>query len=196
MDHFLGKTALIAVIVVVITAAGRNGVVNAQTPSSGCTTSLLAGLSPCISFFNASNGISPPQGCCTAFASVVETSAACICQLFSFMPTGSLPSPLPSGFPINQTQALNLPAACQITTAPCTGAGVSPTTSPDVSGTTTATDGPSTVTAEAPSASFPSAPSAVGIAPSSPRVTSDAKALFTPSFFRLCWALILGSLLL
>ncbi|XP_059065364.1 non-specific lipid-transfer protein C6 isoform X1 [Cryptomeria japonica] len=189
------KNALIA-LMVVITAAG-NCMVMAQTPSSGCTTSLL-GLSPCINFFTSKSGISAPLGCCTAFASFVESSATCACQFLAFMPTNSSPLPIPSGLPINQTQLLNLPGICQVDTPQCqgagAGAGVAPTASPDASVETTGSTGEAQTPAQ--SAGFPLTPSAVGALPPSQVRTSDATSSFRTSFFSAFLVMIIGSFLL
>ncbi|XP_057848658.2 non-specific lipid-transfer protein C6 isoform X2 [Cryptomeria japonica] len=197
------KNTLIA-LMVVITAAG-NCMVMAQTPSSGCTTSLL-GLSPCINFFTSKSGISAPLGCCTAFASFVESSATCACQFLAFMPTNSSPLPIPSGLPINQTQLLNLPGICQVDTPQCQGAGagvaptaspgagVTPTASPDASVETTGSTGEAQTPAQ--SAGFPLTPSGVGASPPSQVRTSDATSSFRTSFFSVFLVMIIGSLLL
>lgn len=102
-------------LVLIVIAAGKNvGMAGAQSPppnssSSSCSASLVS-LAPCLTFLQAGpNNSSPTQGCCTALTSVVNTSVACLCQLFTTTNN-------PLGIPINQTQALALPGACKITT--------------------------------------------------------------------------------
>ncbi|XP_057850731.2 non-specific lipid transfer protein GPI-anchored 15 isoform X1 [Cryptomeria japonica] len=171
-------------VVVIIAGAAEYGGVGAQ--SSGCATS-LATLSPCMGYItsNMSNP-TPSQGCCTALSSVVQSSSACLCQLFN--------TSNPLGIPINQTRALALPGACKITTPPlsqCNAAGA-PATSPSTGSnapTTTETSpssSPATPNAVSPSSRSPSllppTTSVGGISPTSgEKPTSKAGALFAPS---------------
>eukprot|EP00253_Pinus_taeda_P002416 PITA_02416 len=95
---------------IVIVAGGSVGRVAAQS-SSSCSAALVS-LAPCLAFLQGgANNSSPTQGCCTGLASVVSTSAACLCQMVTTTNN-------PLGIPINQTQALALPGACKITTPP------------------------------------------------------------------------------
>ena len=110
--------ALPLVLVIVIAAGGNAGIVmmaEAQSapPAGSSCSSFLVSLAPCLAFMQpgVQNNTTPTQGCCTALASVVNTSAACLCQLLTTT-NNSL------GIPINQTRSLALPGACKITTPP------------------------------------------------------------------------------
>lgn len=79
----------------------------ASAPPVACTNAFVA-LLPCANYIMGSNGNATPA-CCNAFVAVIVNNAAtCLCQ---FLGTQN-----PLGFPVNQTQALALPAACNVTT--------------------------------------------------------------------------------
>eukprot|EP00253_Pinus_taeda_P035602 PITA_35602 len=110
----MAKVLALALVLVVIAAGESVGMVGAQSPppnsSSSCSAALVS-LAPCLTFLQGGqNDTSPAQGCCTALASIVNTSAACLCQVFTTT-NNSL------GITINQTRALALPGACKITTS-------------------------------------------------------------------------------
>ncbi|GLJ34055.1 hypothetical protein SUGI_0684800 [Cryptomeria japonica] len=96
------------VLTVVLIIAGSTNYGGVAAQSTGCATS-MATLSPCVGYITSNVTTSPPpQSCCTALSSVVQTSAVCLCQLF--ITSNAF------GIPINQTQALALPGACKIST--------------------------------------------------------------------------------
>ncbi|EXB22122.1 Non-specific lipid-transfer protein-like protein [Morus notabilis] len=77
---------------------------------SGCTASLLS-LSPCLNYITG-NSSKPSSSCCSQLSSVVQSSPQCLCSVLNGGASLSL------GFTINQTLALSLPGACQVTTPP------------------------------------------------------------------------------
>ncbi|KAH9289080.1 hypothetical protein KI387_033197, partial [Taxus chinensis] len=196
----------ILIAVTVIAGAKTNGFVEAQSPAALCATSLIV-LSPCLGYVtsNATNSTPTPR-CCTALASVVQSSVVCLCQLFTVN--------IPMSIPINQTKALALPAACKVATPPltqCKGAVLrapAPAPSPSVGGSSdgapTPSEGAPTPNdgapplSPAPSSSTPPAVSPSNDSPSAipptdsvgrtPPVakenpTTDAAVHFTPSAF-------------
>ncbi|KVI00434.1 Bifunctional inhibitor/plant lipid transfer protein/seed storage helical domain-containing protein [Cynara cardunculus var. scolymus] len=112
-------------LILAITMAVLYGTAMAQ--SSGCT-SVLISMSPCLNYISG-NSSTPSSGCCTQLASVVRSQPECLCQVLN----GGGSS---MGININQTQALELPKACNVQTPPTTS---SPTNSP--SGTTPSSSG-------------------------------------------------------
>ncbi|KVI00378.1 non-specific lipid-transfer protein-like protein At2g13820 [Cynara cardunculus var. scolymus] len=98
----------------------------AMAQSSGCT-SVLISMSPCLNYISG-NSSTPSSRCCTQLASVVRSQPECLCQVLN----GGGSS---MGININQTQALELPKACNVQTPPTSRCNASsPTNSP--SGTT------------------------------------------------------------
>ncbi|KAJ0518358.1 putative plant lipid transfer protein/Par allergen [Helianthus annuus] len=94
-------------MILVITMAALYGSSMAQ--SSSCT-SVLVSLSPCLNYISG-NTSTPSSGCCTQLASVVRSQPQCLCQVLN----GGGSS---LGLNINQTQALELPKACNVQTPP------------------------------------------------------------------------------
>ncbi|GKC73210.1 non-specific lipid-transfer protein-like protein [Tanacetum coccineum] len=91
--------------------------------SSGCTNVIIS-MSPCLNYISG-NSSTPSSGCCTQLASVVKSQPQCLCEVLN----GGGSS---LGLNINQTQALELPKACNVQTPPtsqCSAAtpGNSPT---------------------------------------------------------------------
>ncbi|KAD5803678.1 hypothetical protein E3N88_15038 [Mikania micrantha] len=149
------NTSRVSMILVITMAAMYQG---ATAQSSGCT-SVLISLSPCLNYISG-NTSTPSSGCCTQLASVVRSQPQCLCQVLN----GGGSS---LGLTINQTQALELPKACNVQTPPtshCNAA--SPTNSP--SGTL-------------PPSSSPGNPSSPGTetntVPSTDNGSSDATAI-------------------
>ncbi|XP_076945211.1 non-specific lipid transfer protein GPI-anchored 5-like [Bidens hawaiensis] len=92
--------------------------------SSGCTNVIIS-MSPCLNYITG-NSSTPSSGCCTQLDSVVKSQPQCLCDVLN----GGGSS---LGLNINQTQALELPKACNVQTPPtsqCNAAspGGSPTT--------------------------------------------------------------------
>ncbi|KAL8214241.1 hypothetical protein R6Q57_003690 [Mikania cordata] len=100
------KTNRILMILVITMAALHGG---SMAQSSGCT-SVLISLSPCLNYISG-NTSTPSSGCCTQLASVVQSQPQCLCQVLN----GGGSS---LGLNINQTQALELPNACNVQTPP------------------------------------------------------------------------------
>ncbi|RDY00773.1 Non-specific lipid-transfer protein-like protein, partial [Mucuna pruriens] len=96
---------------------------------SSCTSALLS-LSPCLNYISG-NSSTPSSPCCSQLATVVRSQPRCLCQVLN----GGGSS---LGIQINQTQALALPAACNVHTPPISQCNApSPAESPnsDPSGT-------------------------------------------------------------
>ncbi|KAD5803682.1 hypothetical protein E3N88_15042 [Mikania micrantha] len=149
------KTSKVLMILVITMAAICQG---ATAQSSGCT-SVLISLSPCLNYISG-NTSTPSSGCCTQLASVVRSQPQCLCQVLN----GGGSS---LGLTINQTQALELPKACNVQTPPASQCNAaSPTNSP--SGTL-------------PPSSSPGNPSSPGTetntVPSTDNGSSDATAI-------------------
>ena len=75
------------------------------TAQSSCMNALLS-LSPCLDYVRG-NSSTPTIGCCIKLANVVKTQPQCLCLILDGGSWG-----------INQTQALALPAVCNIQTPP------------------------------------------------------------------------------
>ncbi|GLJ25996.1 hypothetical protein SUGI_0498690 [Cryptomeria japonica] len=163
---------LSVILTVLVIIAGVTNYGGALAQSSECSTSLQT-LFPCMGYVATNVSSSPPsQGCCTALASVMQGNKACLCQLFT---TNN-----PLGMPIDQTNAMSMPGACNIPTplpqcnvagdlAPSPSTEV-PTSSPpiDSSAPTTTETAPSYSPAVSPSSNSPSlppTPSIRGISP-------------------------------
>ncbi|GLJ50050.1 hypothetical protein SUGI_1064530 [Cryptomeria japonica] len=106
----------------------------APSPTSDCL-SYITTLAPCLKFVTTpTNQTKPDKDCCTALSTVVSTKVTCLCLLLD--PSNSL------GLQINITQALALPAACNVKTpsvsqcnaaAPGTSKLTTPVSSPTAS---------------------------------------------------------------
>ncbi|XP_071736362.1 non-specific lipid transfer protein GPI-anchored 26-like [Rutidosis leptorrhynchoides] len=121
-------TPVLNSIILAITIATLCGYGMAQS-SSGCTNAIIS-MSPCLNYISG-NSSTPSSGCCTQLSSVVKTHPECLCEVLN----GGGSS---LGLNINQTQALELPKACNVQTPPtsqCNAAspGSSPTTAPSSS---------------------------------------------------------------
>ncbi|KAK9049170.1 hypothetical protein SSX86_031863 [Deinandra increscens subsp. villosa] len=113
-----------SMILVVTTIAMLCGGGMAQSSSSGCTNVIIS-MSPCLNYITG-NSSTPSSGCCTQLATVVKSDPQCLCQVLN----GGGSS---LGLTINQTQALELPKACNVQTPPTSqcnagSPGNSPTT--------------------------------------------------------------------
>ncbi|XP_057517516.1 non-specific lipid transfer protein GPI-anchored 5-like [Amaranthus tricolor] len=134
------------VIVIVLAISLTCTITIAQPSSSGISnecTNVLVTLSPCLNYITG-NSSTPSSDCCTQLGSVVRSSPKCLCEVLN----GG--SSLAAGLNINATQALTLPAACNVKTPPrsiCNNAlspAGSPTGSPTPGGSkTTPTTGDS-----------------------------------------------------
>ncbi|XP_020258245.1 non-specific lipid transfer protein GPI-anchored 2-like, partial [Asparagus officinalis] len=70
----------------------------------------MVSLQPCLGFITGNSSSNPPPQCCTQLASMVQSQAQCLCQVLSLAP--QLP------LPVNRTQAVTLPGACNIQVPP------------------------------------------------------------------------------
>ncbi|GER31056.1 lipid-transfer protein [Striga asiatica] len=80
-----------------------------EAQSNDCTNVLIS-MSPCLDYISGNSSSGPSSGCCTQLRTVVGTHPQCLCQLLN--------SNSNLGLNINQTQALALPAACNVPTPP------------------------------------------------------------------------------
>lgn len=76
---------------------------------SGCTR-VLIGLAPCLNYITG-NSSTPSSSCCSQLANVVQSQPDCLCAAVNSGGSGL-------GIAINQTLALELPAACNVKTSP------------------------------------------------------------------------------
>ncbi|XP_015645713.1 non-specific lipid transfer protein GPI-anchored 5 [Oryza sativa Japonica Group] len=86
--------------------------------SGSCMTEIIS-LASCLGYMSG-NSSAPKPSCCTALSSVVTSKPACLCAVL-----GGGASSL--GVTINNTRALELPAACNVKTPPasqCSTVGV------------------------------------------------------------------------
>ncbi|XP_076918620.1 non-specific lipid transfer protein GPI-anchored 26-like [Bidens hawaiensis] len=130
------KTTMLMILVIKM-AAMYHGV----TAQSLVCTSVLISMSPCLNYIHTST---PSTACCSQLASVVQSQPQCLCQVLN----GGGSS---LGININQTQALELPKACNVQTPPtsqCNAA--SPTDSPSET-PPSSTSGPGRETNNVPS---------------------------------------------
>nr|KYP74135.1 Non-specific lipid-transfer protein-like protein At2g13820 family [Cajanus cajan] len=73
---------------------------------SDCNSEIIS-LSPCLEYIKVTgNSSTPSTTCCSHFSTLVKSAPKCLCLVFK---TGGFIL----GTPINQTLALNLPAACK-----------------------------------------------------------------------------------
>ncbi|XP_020256094.1 non-specific lipid-transfer protein-like protein At2g13820 [Asparagus officinalis] len=173
---------------------------SAQLP---CQPSIVS-LQSCIGFIT-SNSSTPSPQCCTQLASLVQTQAQCMCALLNVAP--QLP------IPINRTQAITLPGACNIQAPPlsqCNAPAGIPTTpsgpliptagSPQEAPAPTSPATPSDATAP-PAPSTPSTTAGVpaskggskaGATTKGPQSSSATK--FTPSFFFFFFTLVVSAI--
>ncbi|CAM8893444.1 unnamed protein product [Rhodiola kirilowii] len=79
----------------------------ATAQSSSCTNVLIS-LTPCLGYITG-NSSTASSNCCTQLASVVQSQPECLCQVLNGGASAI-------GLNINQTQALTLPAACNVQT--------------------------------------------------------------------------------
>ncbi|KAK3190083.1 hypothetical protein Dsin_029644 [Dipteronia sinensis] len=114
------------------------------TAQSSCTNVLIS-LSPCLNYIQG-NSSTPSSQCCSQLAIVVQSSPQCLCEVMN----GGGSS---LGIDVNQTQAMALPAACNVQTPPISGCNAaSPSDSP--AGTP---DSPNTIPSGGGSKTVPSA---------------------------------------
>uniref|UniRef100_A0A0D9WW24 Bifunctional inhibitor/plant lipid transfer protein/seed storage helical domain-containing protein n=1 Tax=Leersia perrieri TaxID=77586 RepID=A0A0D9WW24_9ORYZ len=114
--------AAVVAIVVLVSSAARPA-----AAQGSCMTEIIS-LAPCLGYISG-NSTAPKPACCTALSSVVKSKPECLCSVL-----GGGASSL--GVTVNNTRALELPAACNVKTPPpsqCSTVGVpvaAPTSSP------------------------------------------------------------------
>ncbi|KAH7573809.1 hypothetical protein ACOSP7_007675 [Xanthoceras sorbifolium] len=113
----------------------------ATAQSSSCTNVLIS-MSPCLNYIQG-NSSTPSSQCCSQLASVVRSSPECLCEVMN----GGGSS---LGIDVNQTQAMALPAACNVQTPPLSRCNAdspsdSPAGTPDSSNTIPSGGGSKTV---------------------------------------------------
>ncbi|XP_031477189.1 non-specific lipid transfer protein GPI-anchored 19-like [Nymphaea colorata] len=126
---------------------------------SGCTATIVSQLAPCLSYITG-NSSTPGSSCCSGLDNVVKTQPQCLCQVIGPNAGSSI------GITVNQTQAMALPAACNVKTP-------SPTLCSSISGGSP-TASPSTPTTAPPSSVLPSPPSAANSPPATTTGTSPS----------------------
>ncbi|XP_040382321.1 non-specific lipid transfer protein GPI-anchored 5-like [Oryza brachyantha] len=111
----------------VVLAASPGAAQSSGGGGSSCMTEMIS-LASCLGYMSG-NSSAPKPSCCTALSSVVTSKPECLCMVL-----GGGASSL--GVTINNTRALELPAACNVKTPPasqCSTVGVpipSPTAPP------------------------------------------------------------------
>ncbi|KAF5738648.1 non-specific lipid-transfer protein-like protein [Tripterygium wilfordii] len=101
----MAAQARMALILVVVTMMWAGAVAQ----SSSCTNVLIS-MSPCLNYITG-NSSTPSSQCCAQLSNVVSSSPQCLCEVLK----GGGSS---LGINVNQTQALALPAACNVQTPP------------------------------------------------------------------------------
>lgn len=105
-----------SIILVTVVVVGLSMSHSSLGQSGGCTTALIT-LSPCLTYINAAAGTTtsntPSSSCCSRLATVLQSQPRCLCSALSG--SGAAAS---LGVTINQTRALQLPAACRLQTPP------------------------------------------------------------------------------
>ncbi|KAJ4967646.1 hypothetical protein NE237_014347 [Protea cynaroides] len=107
---------LVTVTVMMLCVAGA-------VAQSSCTN-VIIGMAPCLNYVTGSSS-NPSSSCCKQLVSVVQSQPQCLCQVLN---GGGATAAL--GITINQTQALQLPGACNVKTRPvsaCNGGNGSST---------------------------------------------------------------------
>ncbi|KAF6982128.1 hypothetical protein CFC21_000560 [Triticum aestivum] len=112
----------VTMLALVVAAAVLAGGASAQSPTSGCTQTLI-GMSPCLNYITG-NETAPSKSCCSQLASVVSSKPECLCVALN-----ADPAALGLGT-VNKTRALGLPDQCGVKTPPLSNCATAPTTSP------------------------------------------------------------------
>ncbi|TVU41675.1 hypothetical protein EJB05_15216, partial [Eragrostis curvula] len=89
-----------------------HGAAQSSSPSSGggsCMTEIVS-LAPCLGYMSG-NASKPSWPCCSALSTAVASNPRCLCMVL-----GGTASSL--GVTVNNTRALQLPAACDVKTPP------------------------------------------------------------------------------
>lgn len=81
-----------------------------QANGTECTNVIIS-MSPCLNYVQGNSTAAPSRGCCTQLQSVATSQPGCLCQVLN----GGASS---LGLTVDQSQALNLPQACNVQTPP------------------------------------------------------------------------------
>ncbi|KAJ3705650.1 hypothetical protein LUZ61_009355 [Rhynchospora tenuis] len=108
---------------------------NAQS-SSSCTTALVS-LSPCLNYISG-NDTKPSGSCCSQLKNVVQSEPQCLCTVLNGQASSSL------GLTINQTRALEMPAACNVQTPSASKCNTNGTPGASTPSSTPSTESPQT----------------------------------------------------
>ncbi|KAH7661491.1 Bifunctional inhibitor/lipid-transfer protein/seed storage 2S albumin protein [Dioscorea alata] len=95
---------VLRVIVLVVIFANTVGKIQCE---SNDFMSVIASLSPCLNYVNGQSD-SPTVPCCTQLAVAVKLNPECLCEVLNGGASAEIN--------INTTRALELPAACNVTT--------------------------------------------------------------------------------
>ncbi|KAJ4744775.1 Bifunctional inhibitor/lipid-transfer protein/seed storage 2S albumin superfamily protein [Rhynchospora pubera] len=147
-----------------------------SSAQSGCTTTIIS-MASCLGYISG-NSSTPSSSCCSALSNVVQNNPKCLCAVLN----GGASS---LGVTINNTKALEMPAACKVQTPPvseCNKVNGAPAEAPAATPAAPAPKESTTPAAPAPKASETPATPSTSSTPSVPSVTpagSGSKA--TPS---------------
>ncbi|TVU41672.1 hypothetical protein EJB05_15212, partial [Eragrostis curvula] len=139
----LAPSHLLVVAAAVLLLAPHGAWAQPSSSSSGgggsCMTEMVS-LAPCLGYMSG-NASKPSSSCCSSLSAVVASNPRCLCMVL-----GGAASSL--GVTINNTLALQLPAACDVKTPPpsqCKSVGV-PVSSPATPATPSTTTPANTAT--------------------------------------------------
>ncbi|KAF0897439.1 hypothetical protein E2562_037339 [Oryza meyeriana var. granulata] len=122
-----GVALAVVLAVAAVVLAVSPGAAQSSGGGASCMTEIIS-LAPCLGYMSG-NSSAPKPSCCTALSSVVTSKPECLCMVLGGGATSL-------GVTINNTRALELPAACNVKTPPasqCSTVGVpvpSPTAPP------------------------------------------------------------------
>nr|GEZ10075.1 protein YLS3-like [Tanacetum cinerariifolium] len=101
-----GLSVCLAIVTMTVLSGFTKADVNKDKEQCG---DKLVALAPCLSYVSGESKAPPSKGCCTGLKEVVERSKVCFCILVKDHNDPSLK------LKINDTLALGLPEACQVT---------------------------------------------------------------------------------
>ncbi|KAJ3705648.1 hypothetical protein LUZ61_009353 [Rhynchospora tenuis] len=131
-----------------------------SSAQSGCTTTIIS-MASCLGYISG-NSSTPSASCCSALSTVVKNNPQCLCAVLA----GGASS---LGVTINNTKALEMPAACKVQTPPvsdCNKVNGAPAEAPAATPATPAPKESTTPAAPAPKTSeTPATPSTPSVTP-------------------------------
>nr|DAD40278.1 TPA_asm: hypothetical protein HUJ06_014601 [Nelumbo nucifera] len=99
----------VSVVLFVLAVSAAIGFVNCASPPSADCSTVIFNLADCLSYVSNGSTISKPQGsCCSGLKTVLKTNPECLCEAFK--------NSAQFGVTLNQTKAVELPAACGVST--------------------------------------------------------------------------------